>query len=62
MPYKHQAESYRTINGQRWESWGDFNEEEIDSEIATLKALGWKVRRFSMEDGMIRLFRFKEAK
>lgn len=59
MPYKHQAESYRVIAGQRWESWGDFNTESAKVEKDTLKRDGWKVRRVSIGGGMVRIFRAK---
>ena len=57
MPYKHQAASYRTIKGVRWESWGDFNAEAAKAEQETLKREGWKVRKVSIGVGMYRLFR-----
>lgn len=57
MPYKHQAASYRTISGVRWESWGDFNEEASKIERDALKEAGWNVRRVSIGGGMYRLFR-----
>lgn len=59
MPYKHQSASYRTINGVRWESWGDFNEEAAKAEQESLKKDGWQVRRVSIGGGMFRLFRRK---
>lgn len=59
MPYKHQAESYRVIDGQRFESWGDFPEQEALTEKIQLINAGWKVRLFKMGDGMTRIFRFK---
>lgn len=57
MPFKHQAESYRTINGKRWESWGDFPASEAVTEGYRLKREGWNVRRFKMDDDMVRIFR-----
>lgn len=59
MPYKHQSESYRMINGKRWESWGDFNKDEATQEGYVLKRLGWNVRRVSIGGGMYRIFRSK---
>ena len=59
MPYKHQAESYRVIAGQRWESWGDFNEQGAAEAKVMLKVLGYKVRRVSIGGEMYRIFRMK---
>lgn len=56
MPYKHQAESYRIIAGKRWESWGDFNEQEALAEKARLKCRGYGVRTYKMDGGMVRVF------
>jgi len=59
MSYKHQAESYRIIDGVRWESWGDFNESEALSEARSLIGWGWRVRRVQIGEGMVRIFRRK---
>lgn len=56
MPVKHQAESYRTINGERWESWGDFNEEAAKGEARDLRNLDNRVRCFKIGGGMVRIF------
>ena len=61
MPYKHQAASYRTIDGKRWESWGDFCKEAAESEKEALKRDGWKVRKVALDDGMVRIFRWKDS-
>ena len=58
MPYKHQAESYRTIGGLRFICWGDFPKEEAFTEKSKLINDCYKVRTFKMDDGMIRIFRF----
>lgn len=59
MPYKHQAESYRIIDGKRWESWGDFNKADATTEGYALKRDGWNVRRVQIGGGMVRIFRSK---
>lgn len=56
MPIKHQAESYRTIGGKRWQSWGDWNDEEVLVEKARLINKGIRVRLWKMDDGMTRIF------
>lgn len=56
MPIKHQAESYRTIGGKRWQSWGDFPEEESVTEKGRLINKGVRVRLWKMDDGMVRIF------
>lgn len=56
MPYKHQAASYRTFNGERWESWGDFNEKAAKDEARDLRNLGSRVRVQKIGGGMARIF------
>lgn len=58
MPYKHQAESYRVIDGRRFICWGDFPESEALAEKVKLINEGYKVRTFKMEEGDVRIFRF----
>lgn len=56
MPYKHQAESFRTFEGVRWSSWGDFSEDTAKGEARTLRRGGIRVRSVKIGGGMVRLF------
>lgn len=57
MPYKHQSESFRNINGERFNCWCDILELRHETELQLIKQSGAKYRTFTMpDDGVVRVF------
>jgi hypothetical protein len=56
MPFKHQSECYRTVNGVRWPNFCDVMSDEDEQEIAKAKSLGARFKMRKHPDGYRQAF------
>lgn len=56
MPYKHQSDCYRTINGVRWTNFCDILDDKTAEEIAGFKKNGMRFRLIKHPDGFKQAF------
>lgn len=56
MPIKHQAESFRHFNGERYQSWGDYEKTIAGLVAADLRKQGVSVRSVDIGNDERRLF------
>lgn len=56
MPFKHQAECYRTFDGVRWPNLCDVLDGDQEDEVRARKAAGHRIRLIKHPDGYRQAF------